>query len=217
MKGKFKKTVAIVAVSAVTAMTAMFTGCSFIDKIKEEIDYHFGSTPETETTACVEHTDDDFDYLCDECNEEVFYETETVSSGCAFSAGKYRLDPVSVETNSFCVLFSGCMIYFYTDLTAVEYQTVPLLCWHDDQDDMCTLTGVINYTAGYVNFIVDENFMFDCESLSCDLSDLGALKLLGLPIDAGHVQKITGIHTECRDTDADETCDVCGSHVANAE
>ena len=68
MKGKFKKTVAIVAVSAVTAMTAMFTGCSFVDKIKEEIDHHFGST-ETETTC--EHVDEDENHLCDECEESV--------------------------------------------------------------------------------------------------------------------------------------------------
>ena len=87
MKGKFKKTVAIVAVSAVTAMTAMFTGCSFVDKVKEEIDHHFGDKGGAETVC--EFVDEDSDDVCDSCGELGEYATVLANFVENFNKGEY--------------------------------------------------------------------------------------------------------------------------------
>lgn len=84
---KFKKTVAIVAVSAVTAITAMFTGCSFVDKIKEEIDHHFGDKGGAETVC--EFVDEDSDDVCDSCGELGEYATVLANFVENYEKGEY--------------------------------------------------------------------------------------------------------------------------------
>ena len=140
MKGKFKKTVAIVAVSAVTAMTAMFTGCSFVDKVKEEIDHHFGDKGGAETVC--EFVDEDGDDVCDSCGELGEYATVLANFVENYEKGEYIYEFVDLpgaetsasqlfgkiivldESGDFCLLFDygGSDICVDIDTLAISSQ-----------------------------------------------------------------------------------------------
>ena len=164
MKGKFKKTVAVLALSAVTAMTAMFTGCSFVDKIKEEFDHHFGSTPETETVC--EHTDDDGDYLCDECGKITVFEHnfEEVPFYTSTLAGRY----FRVYENGSLIVHHGVAFTYNS-----ETDSACVSCADCFGVGVLTLTGVVSrvgysdeLSLGYVDWYVSENATAVCSTCS---------------------------------------------------
>lgn len=166
---KIKKTVAVLALSAVTAMTAMFMGCSFVDKIKDEIDHHFGGTSETETTACVEHTDDDGDYSCDECGKITVFDHnfEVVPFYTSALAGRY----FRVYENGSLTIHHGVTFTYNS-----ETDSACVSCSDCSGVGVLTLTGVVSrvgysdeLSLGYADWYVSENATAVCST--CAISD----------------------------------------------